>query len=360
MIVTKKVWFFIFLNISLLIAGCADDQYYSLEDYASVSKADVHIHIRTHRNSFVEQALKDNFSLVNIVVDGAGTWEGVRNQFKYVKMQHENHPDAFRMITAVSVEDFHEPGWTEKSIAWLDSCFDQGAIGVKFWKNIGMVLKDTNGTNVMLDDARFDPIFDHIISRNKLVVGHLGEPYNCWLPLDEMTTNNDRSYFEEHPQYHMYNHPELPSYQDQIQARNRRLDKNPNLKFTAAHMASIEWNVDSLGAWFDKYPDATIDLAARMGQVFYQTQQDRERVRNFFLKYHNRITYATDLGDRGGNDADQMAAELHDVWMRDWTYFVTDQTMESDLVNGPFQGLKLPKEAVDGIFFNTAKRVFGF
>ena len=347
--------------IAISFHSCEEhSNFYALDDFPSIKKADVHIHIRTPRPSFVEQSLKDNFSLVNIVVDGAGTWAGVRSQFRYVKMQHENHPDLFRMVTAISVEDFHKPGWAERSNAWLDSCFDQGAVGVKFWKNIGMVLKDTSDRNVMLDDVRFDPVFEHIVERNKMVVGHLGEPLNCWLPLDKMTTNNDRSYFENNPQYHMHLHPELPSYQDQMDARNRRLDKNPKLKFAGAHMASIEWDVDTLAAWFDQYPDATIDLAARMGQVFYQTQQDRERVRNFFMKYHDRIMYATDLGDNGSSDAEELKQRVHDVWMRDWTYFITDQTMESDLVNGKFQGIKLTKEAVDGIFYSTAQRVFGF
>lgn len=358
----NKCWVFPLMGwIILLISSCGDTtQYYTPEDFGEVRKADVHIHIRTHRNSFIEQAIKDKFSLVNIVVDGAGTWEGVRNQFKFVKMQHENHPEHFRMVTAVSVEDFHEPGWADRSIAWLDSCFNQGAVGVKFWKNVGMVLKDTNDQNVMLDDPRFDPVFQYIIERDKMVVGHLGEPLNCWLPLEEMTTNNDRNYFKEHPQYHMYLHPDLPSYQDQMDARNQRLDKHPQLKFAGAHMASIEWSVDSLAAWFEKYPDATIDLAARMGQVFYQTQQNRDKVRDFFLKYADRIMYATDLGDNGSSEVADLQSNLHDVWMRDWTYFTSDQSIDSDLVNGSFQGIKLPKEAVDHIFYNTAKKVFGF
>lgn len=334
--------------------------YYEVEDYASVKKADVHVHIRAQRPAFVQQAQKDNFQLVNIVVDGAGTWKGVRNQWKYVKFQEENFPDEFVPVTAFSVEGFHELDWEDRTIAWLDSCFAQGAVGIKVWKNIGMVLKDKDGSNVMLDDDRFDPIFEHIISRNKLVVGHLGEPLNCWLPLEEMTTNNDRDYFTRNPHYHMYNHPDLPSYQDQMNARNRRLDKHPELTFMGAHMASIEWNVDTLATWLDQYPQATIDLAARMGQVFYQTIHDRNRVREFFIKYSNRIMYATDDGDRMTNTPEQLAEGLHETWMRDWTYFVSDQEMNSDLVNGSFQGLQLPKEAVDNIFYNTAKGFFGF
>ena len=50
----------------------------------------------------------------------------------------------------------------------------------------------------------------------------------------------------------MYLHPELPSYEDQMEARNKRLDKHPGLEFMGAHMASIEWSVEKLAAWFDQ------------------------------------------------------------------------------------------------------------
>ena len=70
---------------------------------------------------------------------------------------------------------------------------------------------------------------------------------NCWLPLDEMTTNNDRSYFEKNPQYHMHRYPDLPSYEDQIQAqRSKRFDKHPNLNFVGA----LTWPVSN-GVWID-------------------------------------------------------------------------------------------------------------
>ncbi|NND33356.1 MAG: amidohydrolase family protein [Saprospiraceae bacterium] len=344
----------------LVFVGCGSGDYYTVQDYATVQKADVHVHIRTDRDVFASQAEKDQFKLVNIVVDGASTWDGIRDQFRFAKMQQQARPDQFRTISAFSVEDFHTLGWSERSIAWMDSCFQDGAIGIKVWKNIGMVLKDTNGSNVMLHDARLDPVFDFIVQQDKILFAHQGEPYNCWLPLAEMTTNNDRNYFTEHPQYHMYKHPELPSYQALMDARDLRMDKHPDLRFVGAHMASIEWNVDTLAAWLDQYPEATIDLAARMGQVFYQAQEDPERVRDFFLKYQDRVMYATDAGDNGSRDPNDLAQGLHETWLRDWTFFVTDDAMESDLIEGGFQGIKLPKTAVDKIFYGTGKRVFGF
>lgn len=351
---------FLLLLACGLLLGCDQTEYYGMDDYATTPKADVHVHIRSERDAFVEQAVKDNFKLVNIVVDGAGKWKNIRDQFKYAVFQQQAHPDRFRTITAFSIEDFNEPGWQEHAIAWMDSSFAQGAIGVKVWKNIGMVLRDTNDTNVMLDDPRLDEVIQHIKAEDKILFGHLGEPLNCWLPLDEMTTNNDRNYFKEHPQYHMYKHPELPSYEDQIQARNQRLDKHPGIRFVGAHMASLEWSVDSLAAWLDRYPNASIDVAARMGQVFYQTQEHREKVRDFFINYQDRVLYATDAGDGGTTEAAALQEDLHNTWQRDWQYFVTDQDMESDLVNGSFQAIHLPKEAVDKIFYENAARIFGF
>ena len=81
--------------------------------------------------------------------------------------------------------------------------FAEGAVAVKFWKDIGMQQRDPDGRAVMIDDARFDPLFDWLEQRGVPVLGHQGEPRNAWLPLDEMTIRGDREYFAEHPQYHM-------------------------------------------------------------------------------------------------------------------------------------------------------------
>ena len=62
----------------------------------------------------------------------------------------------------------------------------------------------------MIDDPAIEPVINFIISKNLPITGHLGEPRNCWLPLNEMTVSGDSSYFAENPQYHMFLHPEYP------------------------------------------------------------------------------------------------------------------------------------------------------
>ena len=185
------------------------------------------------------------------------------------------------MLGDWTAENWDDHRWQTAAIDEVNDLFDHGAVGIKVWKNIGMELRNRDGDLIMIDDPIFDPVIRQIEMRKKVLLGHLGEPKNCWLPLDEMTTNNDRSYFAENPQYHMYLHPKFPSYQEQMAARDRMLEKHPNLRFLGCHLASLSWNVDKVGKFLERFPNANVEVAARMGQVQYQTQQDRRRVIEF-------------------------------------------------------------------------------
>ncbi len=341
--------------ILLFTVSCMEDKaYYVLDDFAKVDKIDVHTHVMSNRNSFVDQAKKDNFRMLNIVVDLSKGQEYIKTQYDYCVAQKKEHPGEFEIATSFSIEDWDNPDFAMNTIAWLDKCISEGAIAVKVWKNIGMVFRDKNNQLIMVDNPKLDTIFNYLTSKKIPLIGHLGEPKNCWLPLDQMTTNNDRTYFSEHPEYHMSKHPDLPSYEEQIAARDRMLEKHPDLIFMGAHMGSLEWNVDELAERLDNFPNMCVDLAARMGQVFYQSIEEREKVREFFIKYQDRILYATDLQDDRKEDASKMQQDMHKTWLIDWQFFVTDDTLQSDLVNGEFRGLKLPREVVDKIYSQNA------
>jgi len=351
-----------FLMIITLLAACSqgneDEAYYGMDDFEKVEKVDVHVHIRTERDAFVEQARRDNFKLLTIVVDHSAGKEEVREQFDYCMMQANEHSYDIACITAFSMKEWDEPNWTQQSLAWIDSCLEAGAIGLKVWKNIGMVQKDKDSVLVMIDHPRFDTIFSVLTNRNIPVMGHLGEPRNCWLPVAEMTTENDKNYFSNNPQYHMYKHPEMPSYEEQIAVRDRMLEKHPELIFIGAHLGSLEWSVEALALRLDQFPNMTVDMAARMGQLFYQTRGNREKVRNFFITYQDRLLYGSDMGDTGSSDKTELQQGMHNTWLRDWQYFVTDDLIQSDLIEGDFQGLQLPRKVVDKIYRENAQRAF--
>ena len=100
----------------------------------------------------------------------------------------------------------------------------------------------------------------------------------------------------------MFLHPEYPSYEDQINARDHLLELHPDLKFIGCHLGSLEWNVDELAKRLDKFPDLAVDMSARICHLQYQSAKDREKVRDFCIKYQDRLLYGTDLSDNDGND----------------------------------------------------------
>jgi predicted TIM-barrel fold metal-dependent hydrolase len=347
----------VLLFVGFLIMSCTSD-YYGEKDFYKLKKFDAHFHFNTTRDAAVKQAEVDNFKLLTINVN-TGDCNDVKTQCSQAVFQKEQNPDRVVFAATFCMDGFGTPNWLSVTEHWLDSCFQKGAIAVKVWKNIGMSYRDESGKLVMIDDSRFDPLFDWLAAKKIPVVGHLGEPKNCWIPLSKMTTMNDSSYYSQHPQYHMFLHPELPSYEAQMAARDHMLAKHPHLKFIGAHLASLEWSVDEIAAYFDKYPNAAVDMAERMGQLFYQTRTEREKVRNFFLKYQDRILYGTDMGDDGKSDPVALVQKMHQTRLNDWKYLTTDEKMTSQLIHGGFQGVKLPKAIVDKIYWGNGVKWYG-
>src|SRR5690606_23777272 len=209
--------------------------YYTMDDYFKVEKYDVHTHVLTYDPRFVEHAREDLFSLISINVD-VHEYPALKKQRAIAKQHADAFPQNFSFSTSFTVAQWNENNWLEETLSYLSESISLGAIAVKVWKNIGMELLDKTGNFVMIDNPRFDPVLNFIRKNNITLIGHLGEPRNCWLPIDQMTVSGDKNYFGKHPEYHMYLHPEYPSYEDQIQARDNMLAKHPDLLFVGAHL----------------------------------------------------------------------------------------------------------------------------
>lgn len=333
--------------------------HYTMADFYQIDKIDVHVHANSESTGFIEQAQADNFKLISINVDYPD-FPALEQQALIANRFFKEHKYVFSFATTFSMLGSDQPEWQDQVMKTIDGAVANGAIGVKVWKNIGMDFRDKNQQLVMIDDDKFDRIFQHIEELGIPLIGHQGEPKNCWLPVAEMTVNNDKQYFSEHPQYHMYLHPEFPSYEEQMQARNNMLNKHPNLAFMGAHLASLEWSVDQLAVFLDRNPQAVVDLAARMGQVQYQSKLDHNKVRNFFIKYQDRILYATDLTQSPEGPAAEFKQQAHTKWLEDWQYLNTEQELVVPEVDGPVKGLALPKEVADKIYALNALKFFKF
>jgi hypothetical protein len=92
---------------------------------------------------------------------------------------------------------------------------------------------------------------------------------------------------------------------------------------------------------------------------------ERQKVHDFFIKYQDRIIYGTDLRrgamdivNSGIKDSEGIKKHSHEVWMRHWKFFTTDEKMRVPKVEGEFRGLKLPREVVNKIYRKNAEKWF--
>ena len=344
--------------VSVLLCACATAApNYSMEDFAKVRKLDAHVHDNVTDGVFLEQARADNFELMSINVDYPD-FPKLNDQRDAALAQLKSDPTRFHWATTFSMQGFGGADWASKVNASLAADAKRGAKAVKIWKNVGMSERDASGKLIFLDNPAFSPIADQVQMLGLTLIGHQAEPYNCWLPLDQMSTDNDREYFKEHPQYHMFLHPEMPGYEDQIRVRDNFVAAHPQLRFVGAHLGSLEYDVDRIAAFLDRFPNANVDMAARMSQLQYQSVRDYAKVRNFFIKYQDRLLYGTDLTLNPGDKPEEFKQEAHGFWTRDWRYLATGESQRVEIIKADVKGLALPRKVIDKIYYGNSKRAF--
>ncbi len=317
---------------------------------------DAHLHFNVPNEYVLRLAQNNNFQLITVNVDFPefGT---VSQQLTIARELYLKAGEQLRFIASFSMVNWLEADWTERTIASIREALYQGAIGVKIWKNIGMTVRDAQGDLIGIDDSRLDPVFNFLERENIPLMMHQAEPKNCWLPLEEMTMRYDREFFTAHPQQHMYLFPDMPSYESLIAARDRRLKKHSNLVTIQAHLGSMEWDVDVVAQFLQSFPKAYVDTAARINHLMYQARADWEKVRDFFIRYQDRILYATDYFITSPDDM-KLAHGLEKQWLMEWRFLHAKEEMSTPEFEGSFYGLGLPENVLQKIYYKNALRAF--
>lgn len=250
---------------------------------------DAHIHYGDDASELL--ALLDDFGLklLNICVaqDSHGGW---RDQAEsYARLTHQD-PAHFAWCTSFDLPRFDDPDYLDAVLAGLDADFANGAIACKIWKNIGMEVRKAEGSFFMADDPYFDPIYEHMVAKGWPLLTHIAEPLECWLPLKEGSPHY--GYYSRNPEWHMFNKPDYPSHATLMAARDNVLAKHPRLRMIGAHLGSLEYDVAEVATRLDRYPNFAVDISARLSDLAIQ---DSAKVREFFIKYQDRILFGTDV-----------------------------------------------------------------
>jgi len=320
---------------------------------------DAQVHLNTVSPEKMEKALEYNASFLSINTN-IPFFESIEKQEKVILELQKKYPGRIQYITSFDFRDWGKDSFTTSAINQIKRGLSNGAVGVKIWKDVGFELHDKNGDFVMIDNPIFDPIFEYLVENDILLLGHQGEPRNCWLPLEEMTVDSDRNYFSEHPEYHMFLQKEYPTYEEQMQARDNMLKKFPKLRYVALHLFSMEWSIDEVAKRLEQFPNTLTDVAERVCHLQLQAKDNWGAVRDFCIKYQDKIMYGTDVIDDGNASAEDIADRFELLWKSHYKFFATDEILEAPEFRGKLKGLSLPKEVVEKIFYINAKKTYQF
>lgn len=322
----------------------------ALHAFARIDPVDAHTHAFHADPQFYALMDRLNLHVLDIcVADRHDIFGSLGPEFSNAKHFIQDSHGRATLCTTFDPFEFNQPDFAAKTIKQLNSDFAQGAVAVKIWKNIGMELKGPDGKYVMPDDPVFEPIYQDIAAHNKTLITHLAEPTSCWEPPNRYSP--DYYYYKQNPEWYMYLHPHHPSKATILAARDHLLAGNPNLRVVGAHLGSMETDVDEVARHFDRYPNFAVDTAARMN---YLMLQPRVKVRNFLIKYQDRILYGTDLVLLAGGSPEKAVKKWQSTYARDWKFLATDDVLEYD--GRKIEGLKLPSAVLKKIYHDNAVR----
>ena len=125
--------------------------------------------------------------------------------------------------------------------------------------------------------------------------------------------------------------------------------------FVGAHLASLEWSLEEVAKRLDKFPNMSVDLS-RMSNIELHALRNREKTRDFFIKYQDRLLYATDSSINPTKDPERLKNNMHNRWLREWKFYVTDDKITLRGF-GELNGLKLPREVIDKIYLTNALKI---
>ncbi|WP_252729836.1 amidohydrolase family protein [Zobellia uliginosa] len=322
-------------------------------DQQSVKKIDIHAHYNYERDYL--PALFNKWNMQGILVDvSIADSVGVNRNWNEYVVHAKAQPDLFFLCSSLIGNGIDELDFAEKQIERLKVEIKEGARMVKVWKNFGMVTKDTSGKFIQIDDERLKPIWNFLKERNIPVMSHIGEPIQAWRPLDD-PNNPHYPYYNDAPEYHAYKHPEIPTYETIITARDNWIANNPELKILGAHLGSMSHDVSMVAERLDKFPNFYVEAAARFGDL---VGQDSEKVKAFFEKYQDRIMFGTDYGNYTSQQSissEELKLEEQNLdadFLRLWGYVATkDSIVERGQKN---IGLGLPVKILNKFYYQNA------
>jgi hypothetical protein len=150
-----------------------------LQQFAALNPIDTHTHIYEYDPLFVAMLQKMHLHILDIMDVSDNANPERKNLAKESRDVFDLVNKSSHQVFACTTFDpyrFNDPDFATTAIRELNRSFDQGAIAVKVWKNVGMEVKDAKGAYILPDNPALQPIYRDIAAHNKTLIMHIADP----------------------------------------------------------------------------------------------------------------------------------------------------------------------------------------
>jgi predicted TIM-barrel fold metal-dependent hydrolase len=279
------------------------------------------------------------------------------------KFADASFPGRFLEYMNLDFAEWEKPDFANRAVAQVEEGARLGAAGFKVFKSLGLFLRDSHGKLLRIDDPKLDPMWKRLGELGMPVSIHVADPKAFWGPNDP--TNERWTELKDHPSWWFGDPKTYPPREELLAALERVIARHPETTFVCVHFGNNAEDLDWVDAQLAAHPNMMVDVAARVPEI---GRHDPEKVHALFVKYADRIFFATDFQvyDRltlgsGGNGPPPTEADAAEFFAKHWRFF---ETADRDFPHmTPIQGnwtisaIHLPEEVLAKIYFENAERL---
>ena len=202
------------------------------------------------------------------------------------------------------------------------------------------------------DDAYFDGFFAECEKRAVPLLWHVADPEEFWDPAKTPDWALSRGWG-----YGPQDVPKETLYDEVAQV----LSRHPKLRIIFAHFYFLSADLARARRFLDEHPAVGIDLAPGV-EYLHNLSRNPEAARQFFLDYHNRIYFGTDLSNGYKPGEVQTRSGIVTRFLEtDDAYPVPADAdfLLGKAKDGEIRGIALPKDAVAEIEWKNFEKLAG-
>ena len=231
--------------------------------------------------------------LINLSGSGLATFFGKqdlmeKNLTSSIKNVKENFPKRFGVFFNINFNRIDDENFRRNTTLLINDAVNQGAIGLKVYKNLGLNLRDSKGKRVPVDDERLSFIWEECAKLNIPVLIHSGEPKAFFDPIDKF---NERWLHAREKPNSFRSSDQYPAFDKVMLEQHNMFRKHSKTTFINAHFG---WYANDLSK-LSKILDELQNVSVEFGAVINELGRQPRAAKKFFIEYQDRILFGKDI-----------------------------------------------------------------